>query len=156
MKTNEYCATIAWTGNRGTGTSAYRAYDRTWNLAVPGKPVIACSNDPHLGGDPSKYNPEDMLIAALSACHMLWYLHLCAVAGVTVTAYRDEAAGIGETAPDGAGRFLKAVLRPQVTIAPGSDAAKARAIHWDIHKYCFIARSVNFPVEYEPTIQVAA
>jgi organic hydroperoxide reductase OsmC/OhrA len=75
---------------------------------------------------------------------------------VTVTAYRDEAAGIGQTAPDGTGRFLKAVLRPQVTIAPGSDAAKARAIHWDIHKYCFIARSVNFPVKYEPTIQVAA
>ncbi|MEZ5872947.1 MAG: OsmC family protein [Nitratireductor sp.] len=152
--THEYSATISWTGNRGTGTSAYRAYDRTWDLESPGKPVLHCSNDPLLGGDPAKYNPEDMLLAALSACHMLWYLHLCANAGIVVTSYRDEPVGVGETARNGAGRFLSATLRPRIMIAKGGDTARAEQIHHEVHQYCFIARSVNFPVGYEPEIVV--
>lgn len=151
---HEFVSRVKWTGNRGTGTSAYRAYDRTWDLCVEGKPVMQCSNDPALGGDPSKYNPEDLLISALSACHMLWYLHLCSQAKVTVVAYQDNPVGIGEGDASGKGRFLEAVLKPQITITADSDPEKARAIHDEIHNYCFIARSVNFPVRHEVEILI--
>lgn len=148
---HDFTARVIWSGNKGTGTSAYDAYERTWDLAVEGKSVVHCSNDPMLGGDPSKYNPEDMLIGALSSCHMLWYLHLCSNAGIVVTSYEDNAVGVGESEPSGKGKFIEAVLRPKITISEG-DADKARNIHDEIHKYCFIARSVNFPVRYEPQI----
>ena len=148
-KQHDYTSRIEWTGNRGEGTKSYRGYDRTWEVRTPGKPPIACSNDPLLGGDPTLHNPEDMLLSALSACHMLWYLHLASRAGIVVHGYRDEPVGVGESAPNGAGRFLRATLRPQIEVAAGSDIEKADAIHHEIHKYCFIARSVNFPVSYE-------
>lgn len=151
-KNHDYTVHIHWTGNRGTGTSAYRAYDRNWDLASPGKPLIHCSNDPLLGGNPEKYNPEDLLLAALSSCHMLWYLHLCSEAGVTVTSYNDNPVGSGEVEPSGKGRFLSAILRPKIVITNGSDMEKAIQLHDEIHAYCFIARSVNFPVTYEPEI----
>jgi organic hydroperoxide reductase OsmC/OhrA len=151
-KENRFETEIRWTGNRGSGTSNYHAYTRSWDIAFPGKPVVHCSNDPALGGDPTLHNPEELLIAALSACHMLWYLHLCSQAGVTVTGYVDRPTGLGETEPNGAGRFLAVRLKPEITIARQSDADKARALNGEIHKYCFIARSVNFPVEYEPHI----
>jgi organic hydroperoxide reductase OsmC/OhrA len=148
-KQHSYTSTIVWTGNRGQGTTTYRGYDRTWEIRTPGKPVIACSNDPMLGGDPTRPNPEDLLLSALSACHMLWYLHLAAEAGVVVTGYRDEPIGVGETSPNGAGRFLRATLHPTIEVASGTDCARADAIHGEIHRYCFIARSVNFPVQCE-------
>lgn len=150
-KHHEYRGGVRWTGNRGEGTLGYRSYDRAWDLAVPGKPVLHCSNDPLLGGDASKYNPEDMLLSALSACHMLWYLHLAAKAGIVVHAYEDEPVGIGESLPNGAGRFQSAVLRPRIELAPDSDVAAADALHHEIHQYCFIARSVAFPISYEAT-----
>jgi organic hydroperoxide reductase OsmC/OhrA len=152
--THSYASRIVWTGNRGEGTAHYRGYDRTWNIAVPGKPVIACSNDPLLGGDKAKMNPEDLLLSALSACHMLWYLHYAADAGLVVTGYEDEPVGIGEVGRGGAGRFLSATLRPQVTLAGAADLDKATAIHHRIHDVCFIARSVNFPVGYESRFHV--
>ncbi|MEM7215161.1 MAG: OsmC family protein [Pseudomonadota bacterium] len=151
-KQHDFPSQIVWTGNRGAGTSAYRAYDRTWNMTVPGKEVVHCSNDPLLGGDPTKYNPEDLLITALASCHMLWYLHLCSEAGITVTAYQDSPVGIGESEPSGKGRFLEAVLKPRITVTHDSDANKAVSIHDEIHNYCFIARSVNFPVRFEVEI----
>lgn len=151
-KKHDFPNRIIWTGNRGTGTSAYKAYNRTWDMALDGKETLSCSNDPLLGGDPSKYNPEDMLIAAVSSCHMLWYLHLCSTAGVIVTAYEDYPIGIGESEPDGTGHFVEAILRPKITITPDSDADKALVIHDDIHKHCFIAKSVNFPVRFEVQI----
>lgn len=151
-KQHDFPSKIVWTGNQGTGTSAYRAYERTWDLAVEGKETVHCSNDPLLGGDPSKYNPEDLLISALASCHMLWYLHLCSTAGVTVTAYEDNPVGIGESEPSGKGRFLEAILKPKITITSDSDAEKAVALHDEIHNYCFIARSVNFPVKFEVEI----
>jgi len=153
-KQHFYSARIEWTGNTGTGTSAYRAYERTWNLASEGKPVLACSNDPLLGGDKSKYNPEDLLLAALSSCHMLWYLHLCSEAGITVNSYADVPEAIGEMDPSGKGRFVSATLKPQVVIAAGCNLEKAHAIHGDIHSYCFIARSVNFPVSHVANISI--
>lgn len=146
--TAAFTSEIVWTGNRGAGTRHYRGYDRTWDIAVPGKAVVHCSNDPALGGDPAKMNPEDLLLSALAACHMLWFLHLASDAGIVVTGYRDRPLGRGESLPSGAGRFLSAELRPEITLARGSDAAAADALHARIHAVCFIARSVNFPVSY--------
>lgn len=151
-----YTSRILWTGNRGDGTAHYRAYDRTWDIAVPGKPVVSCSNDPLLGGDPAKMNPEDLLISALSACHMLWYLHYAADAKITVTAYEDTPTATGVVEAGGAGRFTEATLRPKITVLPGTDLAAAEAIHHRIHSVCFIARSVNFPVSYAPEFVVAS
>jgi len=154
-KQHDYTATVVWTGNRGSGTSGYRAYDRTWDVATPGKPVIHCSNDPLLGGDPGLPNPEDLLLASLSACHMLWFLHLASDAGIVVSDYRDSPIGIGEVSPGGAGRFVSATLRPQIVIDDLSKRAKADQIHQDIHHCCFIARSVSFPIAYEARYAVA-
>ncbi len=154
MTTHDYTTRIQWTGNRGEGTAHYKAYDRTWDIAVSGKSVVHCSNDPLLGGDPSKMNPEDLLLSALSACHMLWYLHYASDAGIVVTSYSDAPLGVGEVGRGGAGRFVKVVLRPHVGVAAGADLAVAAAVHHRIHEVCFIARSVNFPVEYEPTFVV--
>lgn len=153
---HDFTSEIVWTGNRGEGTRGYRGYDRTWDVAVRGKAVIHCSNDPALGGDPAKMNPEDLLLSALSACHMLWYLHYASDAGIVVTGYRDRPLGRGEVLPSGAGRFVAAELRPEITLAPGSDVAAADAIHGRIHAVCFIARSVNFPVTYAATYREGA
>jgi len=153
---HRYVSCIEWTGNRGTGTSGYRDYDRTWNVAIAGKPVVECSNDPLLGGDPTRMNPEDMLLSALSACHMLWYLHLASDAGITVTGYRDEPLGEAEVDPGGAGRFVLATLRPRITVTEGTDIARAAALHDRIHEVCFIARSVGFPVRCAPDFRLAS
>ncbi len=142
---HEYTSAIVWTGNRGAGTRDYRGYDRLWEVRTRGKPVITCSNDPLLGGDPTKPNPEDMLLSALSACHMLWYLHLACVAGIIVTGYEDTPSGIGETTTDGAGRFVSATLHPKIRLLSKADTSRADELHSQIHDYCFIARSVNFP-----------
>jgi organic hydroperoxide reductase OsmC/OhrA len=131
-KLHDFASTIIWTGNRGEGTRAYKGYDRTWDIALPGKDIIHCSNDPLLGGDPSKMNPEDLLISALSACHMLWYLHLASNAGIVITGYRDDPIGQGETLANGAGRFLAAVLRPKITLQEGADLGFAAELHLDI------------------------
>lgn len=146
---HDFEAVVVWTGDRGDGTRSYRGYDRSWRIATPGKAAIDCSNDPKLGGDPAKPNPEDLLIASLSACHMLWYLHLASNAGIVVRGYEDNPVGIGEAGPRGEGRFVRAVLRPRITVGAGADLAKADALHAQVHDYCFIARSVNFPVSYE-------
>ncbi len=154
-KQHEYSSRIQWTGNRGTGTRTYRGYDRTWDIAIPGKPVVHCSNDPLLGGDPGLANPEDLLLSSLAACHMLWYLHYASEAGIVVESYRDEPVGIGESSPNGAGRFVRAILKPHIVVRADSDLAKADAIHHRIHEVCFIARSVNFPISYDATYATA-
>lgn len=150
-KQHAYTSTIVWTGDRGEGTKSYRGYDRTWEIRTEGKPVIACSNDPLLVGNPHLPNPEDLLLSSLSACHMLWYLHLASAAGIVVMSYRDEPIGLGETGPKGEGRFLKATLRPAISVKAGADLVRAEAIHHEVHAFCFIARSVSFPVSYEPS-----
>jgi organic hydroperoxide reductase OsmC/OhrA len=148
-KTQNYTARIVWTGDRGDGTRQYRGYDRTWRIATPGKLPVDCSNDPLLGGDSAKPNPEDLLLASLAGCHMLWYLHLASDAGIVVRAYEDTPLGMGENGQRGEGRFVRAVLRPRITVERGADLAKADALHREVHRYCFIARSVNFPIAYE-------
>ena len=155
-KVHRYAVSLEWTGNWGEGTASYRAYSRDHVISVAGKPAIAGSADPAFRGDPARWNPEEMLLASLSACHQLWYLHLCAEAGVVVTAYGDAAEGEMQEAADGGGAFVRAVLRPVVTVSAASDAETARALHHEAHAKCFIARSVNFLVECEPEIVVAA
>ncbi len=149
-----YAAAVRWTGNRGTGTSGHKAYGRDHDIAVAGKPVIAGSSDPAFRGDPARHNPEDLLVASLSGCHMLWYLHLCAAAGVRVVAYEDEATAVMVEDAEGGGRFRDATLRPRVTVAAESDAKRALALHHEAHARCFIANSVNFPVAVEPQVAV--
>src|SRR6476661_292670 len=104
-KEHTYEIDLTWTGNRGTGTSAYRAYDRTHEIGAPGKPALPGSSDPAFRGDGTRYNPEEFLVAALSACHMLAYLHLCADAGVVVTGYVDRARGVMTETESGGGHF---------------------------------------------------
>jgi len=150
---HRYEATVTWTGNRGEGTAGYKAYGRDHTIACPGKPAIRGSADTVFRGDADRHNPEDLLVAALSACHMLWYLHLCSIAGVVVTAYEDTASGVMETGPpDGAGQFSRVTLAPRVTIAAGSCAETAARLHETAGANCFVARSVNFPVEHRPEI----
>jgi organic hydroperoxide reductase OsmC/OhrA len=150
-----YPVEVVWTGNHGNGTRTYQGYGREHEVRVAGKPVIAGSSDPAFRGDGGKHNPEELLVAALSSCHMLWYLHLAAEAGVVVTAYVDAAEGtLSERGNDG--RFTDVVLRPLVTIAAGSDPERAASVHEDAHHACFIANSVNFPVRCEPRIVIEA
>jgi organic hydroperoxide reductase OsmC/OhrA len=150
---HQYPVQVVWTGNHGSGTKTYQGYGREHEVHVAGKPVIAGSSDATFRGDGSKHNPEDLLVAALSGCHMLWYLHLAAVAGVVVTEYVDDAVGtLQERGNDG--RFTEAVLRPRVTITADSDPDVAKRVHEDAHHACFIANSVNFPVRCEPRIVI--
>lgn len=156
MKTHRYSVTVKWTGNTGTGTSGYRNYERQHEISAgPGKPLIAGSSDPAFRGDPKRWNPEELLVASLSACHKLWYLHLCSDAGIIVVDYIDCAEGTLEETADGSGRFLSVVLKPRVTVAPGTDIAKAQELHHVAHTKCFIANSVNFPVQNEPETKAA-
>lgn len=151
-KEHTYSATVRWTGNRGEGTAGYKAYTRHYDVASHGKPVIQGSAAPEYMGDAGCHNPEDMLLAALSACHMLWYLHLCAVSKVVVTAYEDTAEGAMQTNPNGSGEFTSVTLKPRITVTPESDLVKAESLHEKANAMCFIARSVNFPVEHDAEI----
>lgn len=150
---HHYQVALEWTGNHGSGTSGYRAYGRDHAVRVEGKPDLAASSDATFHGDASRHNPEDMLVAALSSCHMLSYLHMATVAGVVVTAYSDAAEGVMATEGN-SGRFVEVVLHPVVTISADSDPAAAEAAHETAHHACFIANSVNFPVRCEPRIVV--
>ncbi|MEV7010347.1 OsmC family protein [Streptosporangium sp. NPDC051022] len=155
-KTHLYEVTVTWTGDRGTGTSGYRAYERAHDVEADGKPPIPGSSDPAFRGDPARWNPEELLVASLSQCHMLWYLHLCATEGIVVTGYTDHPRGSMIEGPDGGGRFEEVVLRPRVTLARADQADLATEVHERAHRMCFIAASVNFPVRHEPVILGAA
>ena len=156
MKQHTYEIQVDWTGNTGQGTKTYKSYRRDHTIASNGKPPIQGSSDPSFRGDPSRYNPEELLVASLSACHMLSYLHLCAVNHIMVVEYRDAASGVMQENSDGSGEFKEVVLRPTVKLSPGDDPSKALALHHEAHHLCFIARSVNFPVEVVPTVAEAA
>ena len=156
-KTHRYTVTVTWTGNTGSGTADYRSYERRHEIAAGDrKPVIPASSDPAFRGDPTRWNPEDLLVASLSACHQLWYLHLCAEAGIVVVNYVDHAEGFMLEDADGSGRFERVLLRPEVAVASGCDVGKARQLHDAAHAKCFIANSVNFPVHHEPLVTVAS
>lgn len=147
---------MSWTGNKGEGTKNYRAFSRDHILQVSGKADIAGSSDPSFRGSPDRYNPEELLVSSISACHMLWYLHLCSVNHIVVTAYRDEAKGTMIENPDGSGFFREVELNPVITLTGSSMIARATELHEDAHRMCFIANSVNFPISHKPVFEVQA
>ena len=149
-----YCVDVHWTGNTGSGTGNYKGYERSHSIVVDQKPVIFGSSDPSYRGDPTKYNPEELFIASLSSCHMLWYLHLCAEAGITVIDYTDHAVGTMEETADGGGYFKEVVLKPVVTVSEEKMVGLANDLHQWANKKCFIASSVNFKVLHQPSTQV--
>ncbi|NTJ41937.1 OsmC family protein [Agrobacterium larrymoorei] len=151
---HRYIVHIQWTGNRGTGTSGYRDYGRDHVISAQGKAEIAGSSDPAFRGDASRWNPEELLLASVSACHKLWYLHFCAVSGVVVSDYVDEPVGVMVLTKDGGGHFTEVVLKPAIKITQG-DIETAQRLHHDAHEKCFIASSVNFPIRVEATIEAA-
>jgi organic hydroperoxide reductase OsmC/OhrA len=153
-KTHQYKISIRWEGNTGKGTAGYREYLRDFRIFGANKKELPGSSDPSFRGDPSRYNPEELLVASLSACHMLWYLHLCADEGIVVTEYTDQAEGSMIENPDGSGQFKEVILRPRVRVQHESMILKARALHESARSYCFIARSCNFPVNHVPEIIV--
>ncbi|MCF8149240.1 MAG: OsmC family protein [Burkholderiaceae bacterium] len=153
-KHHRYTTRTEWTGNLGEGTTNYRAYSRDHLISAAGRPDLPGSSDPAFRGDASRWNPEDLLVGSVSSCHMLWYLHLCAQAKITVLAYHDDATGVMEEDEGGGGRFTQIVLRPVASLAAGADTARATALHEEAHQLCFIANSVNFPVVIEPTVRV--
>lgn len=148
---HNYCVTVIWTGNTGKGTSTYHAYKRDHHISVIGKPPIPGSSDPKFRGDAARYNPEELLVAALSTCHMLWYLHLCADAGIVVVSYEDRAEGTMSEGADGRGQFVIVTLHPHVRIK--GSVEQAEALHKRAHELCFIANSVNFPVKHEAVVE---
>ena len=150
-----YDVTVTWTGNLGDGTSHYRAYRRHHTVTTTGRPDLLGSADPTFHGDRERWNPEQLLLAALAQCHMLSYLHVCVNEGVVVTDYVDTATGSMTTDPDGSGRFTEAVLHPRVTVAEPSMVEAATHAHHRAHELCFIANSVSFPVRHDPEVVVA-
>ena len=155
MAEHDYETRLRWTGDRGAGTADRRSYGREHVIAAGGKPELAGSSDPAFRGDASRWNPEELLVAALSGCHMLMYLDLCARAGVVVLSYEDVASGVMAEAADGGGEFREVVLRPRVSVAESSMLPGAEEQHAAAHRLCFIARSVNFEVRHEPVTTVA-
>lgn len=150
-RTHTYRATIRWTGNLGEGTREYRGYSRDHTIEAPGTPPILATSGNSPRSDPSRHNPDELLVAALSSCHMLWYLHLCSTRGIVVTSYEDRAEGMLVLEADGGGAFTGATLRPRVVISEG-DADLAQKLHEEAHRLCYVARSVRFPVTCEPTV----
>lgn len=152
MPNHNYGLTVNWTGNRGAGTSSPRDYTRDHVVSAPGKPDLAASSDPSFRGDRTRWNPEELLVASLSSCHMLWFLGLASADGIVVTAYTDSPTGIMTEHTDGSGQFLEVTLAPTVTVADPSMIQGAEALHGPAAAKCFIARSVNFPVRHTPTV----
>lgn len=156
-RVHRYEAHLTWTGSRSHADAAsFASHERSYRLEAPGKPAIAGSCDAVFRGDAARWNPEDLLVASLSACHHLWYMGLCAATGIVVLAYEDDADGdMTEENVGGAGQFVRVTLRPRVTLASGADRDKALALHDAAHRNCFVARSVNFPVEVAPAVVIA-
>ena len=153
-KEHHYKAMIHWTGNKGTGTSSYRNYERSHTIQIENKALIEGSSDPAFRGDKTKHNPEDLFLSSLSSCHMLWYLHFCSEEGIIVTSYTDEATGIMTETADGSGQFTSVTLHPTVIVAEESMAEKAKELHHKAGQFCFIAKSVNFQVQHIPKVLV--
>lgn len=152
MKEHRYSLTVVWTGAGAGGTTGYASYSRDHEIRGAHKQPILASSDPSFRGDASRYNPEELLVASLSQCHMLWYLHLCARNGIVVTRYEDRPEGTMIEGADRGGTFAEVVLRPVVTVAASAMSDQASGLHSEARRLCFIANSVNFPVRHEPSI----
>ena len=149
-----YKTNLNWTGNNGEGTESYKTYERSYTISIDNKPDILGSSDPSFRGDATKYNPEELLVASLSSCHMLWYLHLCSEADIIVTHYEDNATGTMVEIANGAGHFTEVTLHPKVTVSEVLMIDNANALHTKANALCFIANSVNFKVKHHPTCVV--
>lgn len=155
MKKHHYEINVEWTGNEGNGTLNYRSYTRDHKITGVEKQIsIPGSSDPSFLGDKTKYNPEDLFLSSLSACHMLWHLHLCSVHNIIVTAYSDTATGTMEETNNGSGRFTKVALNPKVRITDPNLISKANALHEEANRMCFIANSCNFKIDHHPDTTV--
>lgn len=154
MTEYNYSLTVKWTGNKGTGTNSYINYDRSHLVLIEGKPELKCSSDAAFRGDKTKYTPEDFLVASISGCHMLWYLHLCSENGIIVTDYIDNAIGTMIVEHNGAGRFSNVTLYPEVTLTNEAMQQQAAALHKNANALCFIANSCNFPITHHPTFKI--
>ncbi|XAS70560.1 OsmC family protein [Micrococcaceae bacterium Sec5.1] len=156
LNEHHYALTVRWTGNLGVGTESYRGYSRDHDVDIPGLPILKGSSDPTFHGDRTRYNPEQLLLAALAQCHMLSFLHVAVRHGVVVTGYEDNAEGVMKLNRDGSGQFESVTLKPHVTIADPAHSALMAQLHHEANHVCFIARSVNFPVLHEPMTTSAA
>lgn len=150
-KQHNYSATIEWTGNKGKGTSNYKEFERSHTISINNKPNILCSSDPAFLGDKTKHNPEELLLASLSSCHMLWYLHLCSESNIVVNKYIDNPTGIMIEEQNGRGYFSEVTLNPTIIVAENSMIETAIELHKRANKLCFIANSVNFKVFHDPS-----
>jgi organic hydroperoxide reductase OsmC/OhrA len=151
MKQHHYSLTIKWTGNKGEGTDGYKSYERSHEILVNGKEIINGSSDPAFLGDKTKYNPEELLIASISSCHMLWYLHLCSDAAIVVTNYIDNAKGMMEETDNGGGKFTSVTLCPTITLKNIDQKEEAATLHEKANDLCFIANSLNFKIQHQVT-----
>ncbi|MEH6406166.1 MAG: OsmC family protein [Leeuwenhoekiella sp.] len=155
MKTHQYNITTTWTGNTGSGTSKYNTYTRDHSVFSEGKlHDISGSSDPHFLGNTKRYNPEELFLASLSSCHMLWYLHLCATNKIVVTSYSNKAQGLMEEFENGSGRFKEVTLFPHVSVQTSEMIEPAKHLHKEANKMCFIANSCNFKIGHKPEIMV--
>ncbi len=152
--THQYVTDLDWTAATSEGTLSYESFSRQHTIRIAGKPDLVCTSDPSFRGDVTKHNPEDLLLSAISGCHMLTYLALCARKRIVVLSYKDRATGTMAVEANGAGRFTEVVLHPEVVVAEASMIEIARTLHDPAHKYCFIANSVNFTVTHEPEVRV--
>lgn len=146
-----YKSHITWTGNTGSGTTDYKTYERSHVISIENKVDIQATSDPAFRGDKTKHNPEELFLSSLSSCHMLWYLHLCATAGINIVSYEDNAVGVMEEAKNGSGKFTAVTLYPTVVITDSTQIEKANALHQEANKMCFIANSCNFEVKHSPS-----
>ncbi len=153
-KEHNYKLTTVWTGNTGSGTKNVRSYDRSHTVAIQGKPELFLTTDNPAVGDKSKLNPEDLLVTAISSCHMLSYLYVCAMEGIVITSYTDHATGIMIEQANGSGSFKEVTLNPIFCVADESMIEKAIELHHKAHEICYIANSVNFDVKCNPICKV--
>jgi organic hydroperoxide reductase OsmC/OhrA len=151
---HNYKLALKWTGNQGTGTSNYKDFERSYNIQIENKTDILGSSDPEFRGDRTKHNPEELLLAAVSSCHMLWYLHFCSESEIIVTNYVDHATAILEETENGNGKFSSITLNPTITITENSMIEKAIELHKKANEFCFVANSLNFKVEHQPIFNV--
>lgn len=153
-KEHQYNQKVIWTGNTGKDTASYKDYQRDFEISIPDKAIIAGSSDPAFLGNPTKHNPEDLFLSAISSCHMLWYLHFCATSGIRVVKYEDQPIGILTEEPSGTGQFTKITLHPTVWIRNAEQVTLAKELHSKANEYCFIAKSIHIPIHHQPTIIV--
>jgi organic hydroperoxide reductase OsmC/OhrA len=151
---HNYKLDVKWTGNQGTGTSNYKDFERSYNIEIENKVDILGSSDPEFRGDKTKHNPEELLLASVSSCHMLWYLHFCTENKIIVTDYVDNATAVLEVTADGNGKFASITLNPNVSVTEKTMIEQATELHKKANEFCFVANSLNFKVDHQPIINV--